>query len=45
MIDALLTNTLLPQVGRELLHRFRDGTRTQSVTVSVADDAFECRFA
>ena len=45
MIDALLTNTLLPQVGRELLHRFRDGTRTQSVTVGVADDAFECRFA
>ena len=45
MIDAILTNTLLPQVGRELLHRFRDGARTQSVTVSVADDAFECRFA
>jgi type VI secretion system protein VasG len=45
MIDAILTNTLLPQVGRELLNRFRDGTRTQSVTVGVADDAFECRFA
>jgi hypothetical protein len=35
----------LPQVGRELLHRFREGTRTQRVTVGVADDAFECRFA
>ena len=45
MIDAILTNSLLPQVGRELLHRFRDGTRTQSVTVGVADAAFECRFA
>jgi type VI secretion system protein VasG len=44
MIDAILTNTLLPQVGRELLNRFRDGTRTQSVTVGVAGDAFDCRF-
>jgi type VI secretion system protein VasG len=45
MIDAILTNSLLPLVGRELLHRFRDGTRTQSVTVGVADAVFECRFA
>lgn len=44
MIDAILTNTLLPQVGRELLNRFRDGTRTQSVTVGVAADGFDCRF-
>jgi len=44
MIDAILTNTLLPQVGRELLNRFRDGTRTRSVTVGVAGDAFDCRF-
>jgi hypothetical protein len=44
MIDAILTNTLLPQVGRELLNRFRDGTRTRSVTVGVAGEAFDCRF-
>jgi type VI secretion system protein VasG len=44
MIDAILTNTLLPQVGRELLNRFRDGTRMQSVTIGVAGDAFDCRF-
>ena len=44
MIDAILTNTLLPQVGRELLNRFRDGTRTRSVTVGVAGGAFDCRF-
>jgi type VI secretion system protein VasG len=44
MIDAILTNTLLPQVGRELLNRFRDGTRTQSVTIGVTGEAFDCRF-
>jgi type VI secretion system protein VasG len=44
MIDAILTNTLLPQVGRELLNRFRDGTRTRRVTLGVVGEAFDCRF-
>jgi type VI secretion system protein VasG len=44
MIDAILTNTLLPQVGRELLNRFRDGARTQRVTIGVVGEAFDCRF-
>ena len=44
MIDAILTNTLLPQVGRELLSRLREGTHTQSVRIGVAGNAFDCQF-
>jgi type VI secretion system protein VasG len=44
MIDAILTNTLLPQIGRELLERLRDGTRVQRVTVGVAGVELTCRF-
>ena len=44
MIDAILTNTLLPQIGRELLLRLRDGTGTQRVRVGVVDGAFNCQF-
>jgi hypothetical protein len=44
MIDAILTNTLLPQVGRELLERLRDGAPMQRVTVGAAGDELTCRF-
>jgi type VI secretion system protein VasG len=44
MIDAILTNTLLPQMGRELLERLRDGARAQRVTVGVVAEELTCRF-
>jgi len=41
MIDAILTNTMLPAVSRELLERqFSDGDRVARIRVSVADDGF-----
>jgi type VI secretion system protein VasG len=44
MIDSILTNTLLPQVGRELLERLRDGVRAQRVAIGVAGDELSFRF-
>jgi type VI secretion system protein VasG len=44
MIDAVLTNTLLPEISRELLMRTLDGRPIQVVRVGVRDDAFEYAF-
>jgi type VI secretion system protein VasG len=44
MIDAILTNTLLPQIGRELLLRISAGTTTERVTVGVEAELFHSRF-
>jgi len=44
MVDAILTGTLLPQIGRELLSRLREGRPLRSVRVGVADGAFVCDF-
>jgi type VI secretion system protein VasG len=44
MIDALLTNTLLPNVSREFLQRMSEGTPLGPVTVSVADGDFRYTF-
>jgi type VI secretion system protein VasG len=44
MIDAIMTNSLLPQMGRELLTRMSDGVPTKSVGVAVENEAFVCRF-
>jgi type VI secretion system protein VasG len=44
MIDAVLTNTLLPEISRELLLRTLDGRPIQVVRVSARDDAFEYAF-
>jgi type VI secretion system protein VasG len=44
MIDAILTNTLLPQISRELLQRICDGSSTAAVTVRIRDDGFDCQF-
>ena len=45
MIDAILTNTLLPQISREFLTRLSEGTVTRTVTVAVNGDEFACAFA
>ena len=44
MIDAILTNTLLPQVSRGFLARLSDGVPTHLVDVTVKEGEFDCRF-
>ncbi|PZN33587.1 MAG: type VI secretion system ATPase TssH, partial [Proteobacteria bacterium] len=45
MIDAILTNTLLPQVSRELLERTARAEPTARIAVTVADGDFAYTFA
>jgi len=40
MIDAILTNTMLPDISRAFLNRMIDGSTVQRVAVGVADNAF-----
>ena len=44
MIDAVLTNTLLPEVSRELLLRTLDGKPPQKVAVTAKNNAFSYSF-
>ncbi len=45
MIDAILTNTLLPQVSREFLERISQGVATHEVALSVKDSEFGYSFS
>jgi type VI secretion system protein VasG len=40
MIDAILTNTMLPDISQEFLTRMMEGTAIQRVRVGVSDGAF-----
>ena len=44
MIDAILTNTLLPQISGEFLTRMSQGTATREVALSVKASEFEYQF-
>ncbi len=44
MIDAILTNTMLPTVSQELLTRLMQGQPVQSVEVSATDSDFTYKF-
>jgi type VI secretion system protein VasG len=44
MIDAILTNTMLPEVSREFLQRMMKGDEIRSARVSVADGEFAYDF-
>jgi len=44
MIDAILTNTMLPDVSREFLNRMMRGEAIEAVKVGVADGGFSYRF-
>ena len=44
MIDAILTNTVLPAVSRELLMRTMDGTTLSGVRLGVVDGDFDYGF-
>jgi type VI secretion system protein VasG len=41
MVDAILTNSVLPQISGEFLTRMLEGRRVSRVHVSVADGDFE----
>jgi hypothetical protein len=45
MIDAILTNTLLAQVSRELLERVSRSEATARIDVSVTGSDFQYSFA
>ena len=45
MIDAILTNTLLPQISREFLTRMSEGTATRGIRISVSDSEFQYAFS
>jgi type VI secretion system protein VasG len=44
MIDAILTNTVLPKFSEEFLKRMMDGQPISRVRVSVADGDFKYGF-
>ncbi len=44
MIDAILTNTLLPELSRQILNRSLDGAELSAVTVSGTDEGFAYAF-
>ena len=45
MIDAILTNTVLPRISNEFLTRLSQGSPTASVALSVAQNDFRYAFA
>jgi type VI secretion system protein VasG len=44
MVDALITNTMLPDIGREFLSRLASGSEVKQVHVSVKDGNFAYAF-
>ena len=44
MIDAILTNTMLPDLSREFLERMMEGEAVPRVAISVTDNAFAYSF-
>ena len=44
MVDALITNTLLPEIGREFLSRLAGGREIKRVRVSAKDGTFDFAF-
>jgi type VI secretion system protein VasG len=44
MIDAILTNTLLPMISQELLTCMMEGRQVARVHVGVKDSAFACAY-
>jgi type VI secretion system protein VasG len=45
MIDAILTNTMLPELSIELLRRQVDSEETTEITVDIKDGTFDYQFA
>ncbi|MGA8658070.1 MAG: type VI secretion system ATPase TssH [Chthoniobacterales bacterium] len=45
MVDAILTQTLLPEISRELLNRLMEGVPARKVEVTVKDGTFAYNYA
>ena len=45
MIDAILTNTVLPQISRELLSRMAEGSPLKAIEIDAKDDNFVYNFS
>ena len=45
MVDAMITNTMLPEIGRELLTRLAEGSPVTKVDIAVKDGNFQYTFA
>ncbi len=45
MVDAILTQTLLPEISRELLTRLMEGVPAQKIRVRVKDGDFAYHYA
>ncbi len=45
MVDAMITNTMLPEIGREMLTRLAEGQTVSKVEISAKDGAFQYSFA
>ncbi len=45
MIDAILTNTMLPDISREFLNRMMEGTPIAGVEVDATEGQFAYQFA
>jgi len=45
MVDAMITNTMLPEIGREMLTRLAEGSPVTKVEIAVKDGAFGYSFA
>ena len=45
MVDAIVTQTLLPEISRELLNRMVEGQEVKSITVDAKDNNFAYTFA
>ena len=44
LVDAVIAQRLLPEIGQALLSRQKTGTRIERVDVAIANDAIECAF-
>ena len=44
MVDAMITNTMLPEIGREFLSRLAAGSEIKRVHLGVKDGAFTYAF-
>jgi type VI secretion system protein VasG len=44
MVDAMITNTILPEIGREFLNRLANGTPAQRIHVNAKDGNFAYAF-
>ena len=44
LVDAMITNQLLPEIGRELLTRLADGREVKRIHLSAADDKYSYAF-